>query len=566
MTTEAVTPMTAEERSLANAHYLASEMERLRLLLRRRILWLRKLWQREAPQEHPGWAITDHETDLLLLGNERDAELAFYRDDSDAQQITRLIQQLSAQIEALREEMRAEGRPAALDTLASVFGLSAFERDVMLLCLASELDPAFERLYAYVQDNATRNHVTPYLALTLLAVGESQEFERASLLPGSSLRRWRLLTAEPAEPGGAFLAYKLRLDERIAAYLLGMNYLDPQCRSVLHAAPESRSFRCHSEIVTQLAEWLRTGPRPHPAINLIGSPDSGQLAIARALCAALGLNLLLLDPQALQTVSEKDDLLSLLEREAVLMNLLFFLDADSLALENSAGAMAKLERFAAPLILASRNRLQWERHTLAVPVVRPNAGEQAALWREALNGYSQSCAGDIEALAEQFDFGPQAITTAVLHAENLSQLRSSGQLRVSCDDLWQACRQQAAPELEYLAQRINPGYDWDDIVVPAEVQRQLEEITAQVSQRHHVYQSWGFGQKLSRGRGISALFSGASGVGKTMAAEVMARHLNLDLYRVDLAGVVSKYIGETEKNLRCVFDAAERSGAIPVLR
>lgn len=130
------------------------------------------------------------------------------------------------------------------------------------------------------------------------------------------------------------------------------------------------------------------------------------------------------------------------------------------------------------------------------------------------------------------------------------------------DDLWQACRDLSAWRIDGLAQRLKPCYTWDDIVLPSDLMRQLREIANQVSARPIVYESWGFGARLPRGRGISALFSGPSGTGKTMAAEILANSLNLDVYRIDLAGVVSKYIGETEKNLRNVFDAAEQSGAI----
>ena len=107
-----------------------------------------------------------------------------------------------------------------------------------------------------------------------------------------------------------------------------------------------------------------------------------------------------------------------------------------------------------------------------------------------------------------------------------------------------------------------PVWGWNDIVVGDDVRRQLRELASQVEHRGRVYEPWGFGTKLGRGRGITALFAGPSGTGKTMAAEILARHLRLDLQRIDLAGVVSKYIGETEKNLRRVFDAAEASGAI----
>jgi SpoVK/Ycf46/Vps4 family AAA+-type ATPase len=165
-------------------------------------------------------------------------------------------------------------------------------------------------------------------------------------------------------------------------------------------------------------------------------------------------------------------------------------------------------------------------------------------------------------VAQQFHFGPADLERVVAAARHRARLRGAGDEPLDDADLWQSCRLRAGRSLENLAQPITPCYDWADIVLPDDVQRQLWEIAQQVAQRHRVYENWGFGAKLSRGRGISALFAGPSGTGKTMAAEILARHLALDLYRIDLAGVVSKYIGETEKNLRRVFDAAEESGAV----
>ena len=199
---------------------------------------------------------------------------------------------------------------------------------------------------------------------------------------------------------------------------------------------------------------------------------------------------------------------------------------------------------------------------MPVAVSRPDASSQAELWTRTLGASAQGLQGDLEAIVEQFDLGPAGIARAAALAMDQAALRAPAHPEIGSGDLWEACRRQAGPQIGQLARKIEPCYDWNDIVVPGEVLRQLHEITGQVANRHHVYQNWGFGKKLTRGRGISALFSGASGVGKTMAAEVIAHDLKLDLYRIDLAGVVSKYIGETEKNLRSVFDAAERSGAI----
>ncbi|HEX8096684.1 MAG TPA: ATP-binding protein, partial [Pyrinomonadaceae bacterium] len=174
-----------------------------------------------------------------------------------------------------------------------------------------------------------------------------------------------------------------------------------------------------------------------------------------------------------------------------------------------------------------------------------------------------SANGAIERIVQQFDFGPRDVAETVAAARGYAALRADGGDPVlASDDLWRACREQAGWRLDELAQRIPPCHTWDDIVLPDDTFRQLQEIAAQVANRAKVYEEWGFGAKLNRGRGINALFAGQSGTGKTLAAEILANHLDLSLYRIDLSGVVSKYIGETEKNLRKVFDAAEQSGAI----
>ncbi len=542
-------------------------MERLRLLVRRRVLWLRKHWQRDSPQSYIGWAITDHEADILLARKNKQEELHFYESEPEAKELSARLDEASLGLAALREEMQEAGAPASFDILASQFELTAFERDVLLLCLGPELDPALERLYAYLQDDATRRFATPNLALSLLADGPAHEElcvpERASFRPGAPLRRWRLVTFEASGATGPLIGRTLRIDERLVDYLLGVNRLDERCRGVVRSAPAAPLASGQHEVAARLSQWLGAGANRLKLLNLVGEPDSGRLAIAQAVCAQASVNLLILDTHALYSAgAERGELIALLEREAILLGLIFYLDQDGLKPEEAHVLLRELECCSARMIIASRERLSCERETLAVHVARPDASAQSEVWRKALGESARSLNGEIDSIVEQYDFSPGAIVRTVALAEDQAALRMTGEATVSGEDLWQACRQQSAPQLEQLAQKVIPCYDWDDIVVPADVLRQLHEITAQVAHRHLVYQDWGFGKKLNRGRGISALFSGPSGVGKTMAAEVMAHHLRLDLYRIDLAGVVSKYIGETEKNLRSVFDAAERSGAI----
>jgi winged helix domain-containing protein/ATPase family protein associated with various cellular activities (AAA) len=561
--TATLAAMTGEEWKTANSSYLVAEMERVRLLLRRRILWLRQHWRRDTTSSHLSWAISDHEAEGLLSAEDLQEEFAFYQSDPDAREVGALLEKSRLQISAQRQELQDSGAAAAVDVLSARFGLNSFERDVVLLCLAPELDPSFERLYAYVQDDATRKFSTPYLALTLLSTGRDFALlNHGALLPSGPLRRWGLITTESAS-SGAKSGSALRIDERMVDYLLGFNRLDERCHRLVRPPSGALVPICHGEFISRLAEWLGAGSNRLTLLNLVGHADCGRSAIAEVACHEAALNLLVLNSQALYSAgAERTELIGILEREANLLGLVFYLDQDELKREEAHTLLTELARCAVPLIIASRERVSCEREILAVQVTRPGASEQSELWRRALGNSAASFNGGIDSLVEQFDFGPRGIARTVALAENQSKLRTSGDDALSLADIWQACCQQTAGQLEQLAQKVEPCYDWDDIVVPSEVLRQLKEITGQVAHRHLVYQGWGFGKKLNRGRGISALFSGASGVGKTMAAEVMAHDLKLDLYRIDLAGVVSKYIGETEKNLRSVFDAAERSGAI----
>jgi hypothetical protein len=281
----------------------------------------------------------------------------------------------------------------------------------------------------------------------------------------------------------------------------------------------------------------------------------------------LGLHLYILDYRQVPAPGpERQDTLRLLEREAVLARLAFYLDTSEVdpADRPAAASVGDLmERLGAFVTVGSRERWHTEREAITVSVSKPGARPQRALWREALARLEHSVDGQIESIVQQFDLGPTAIARVVAAAHSRAGLRTpGGSARLTPEDLWQACREQAGCHLDGLARRLIPCHTWEDIVLPEDILGQLREIAAQVAHRPQVYEAWGFGARLSRGRGISALFSGPSGTGKTMAAEILANHLRLDLYRIDLAGVVSKYIGETEKNLRRVFDAAEESGAI----
>jgi len=311
------------------------------------------------------------------------------------------------------------------------------------------------------------------------------------------------------------------------------------------------------------ATWLRPARGPRPIVHLYGDAWHDARDVVAAAARSIGLQPWVLAADALPAEPADAETVSRAwQREAALSGGALLIEDDEM--ESGETSRAAFLRFVDGLngavALASRERRPLGRRAVVLlDLSRPRTAEQIAMWRGALGPVADSLNGRIEELGTQFRLRRPAIDAAVVDARARSAANDDDELG---NALWDACRRQTRPRLEELAQRIEPAASWDDLVLPAAEKQILRDIAAHVRQRATVYETWGFARRGSRGLGISALFAGASGTGKTMAAEVLATEMRLDLYRIDLSAVVSKYIGETEKNLRRVFDAAEDGGAI----
>ena len=551
----------------ANQAYLRAELSRLCLLLQRKVRWLRHTWQHDALGAGQGLVISEGLADRLLAGDATEAERLFYDADAPSVAITRSLGSLEADLAARRQGAVTPGNVPALEILARRFGLGPFDRHLLLLCLAPEEDPAFATLYAYAQDDAHARYPTVHLALSLLGP-DGQQGPREAILSTGPLRRFRMVHV--LEGAGALprSLQPLHIDERVADYLRGVNRLDESLAHILRAVPPAPVAGAHRELVDELVRWAQCAPveEPWPLFNFTGAPGAGQRAVAREFCAHLGLELYELDPRRLPVQdAERYQLVHLMEREGVLSRLAIYVDGTDLDPADRSAMMAArdcLEHAGGVVCVGSRARWALDRHTIHVVVPRLDPMAQRQIWTTCLNGATPAVVDHLDGIVQQFDLGPHAIMQALTAARATARRRSGVTSALAGSDLWHACREQVGWRLGELAQRLAPGATWEDIVLPADVLAQLHEIADQVATRSQVYEAWGFAARLARGRGISALFSGPTGTGKTMAADILANHLRLDLYRIDLAGVVSKYIGETEKNLRNVFDGAEESGAI----
>jgi AAA+ superfamily predicted ATPase len=447
--------------------------------------------------------------------------------------------------------------PPALERLCHAFGLSRCERAIVLLCAGVELDAAFARIVAAAQSDSRQSFPTVGLAMAAFP-----EPHWSALSPSAPLRRWRLIEVNGAE---SVTAGRIRLDERVLHYLVGVAHLDDRLAGLVDIVPSSGelppSQQAHVDRIVKL--WSSGTEAVLPLVQLCGDEGRSKHDVAAAACAALGLELYSIPAHALPAhPAELDAFIRLWQREAVLSGCGLLIDCQDGEAGDAARQTAAVGRLVEELrgvvLLSARGRRRvFRRPTLTVDVAKPNAGEQRALWRNFLGAAAANLNGKLARLGAQFNFDASAIRAVcagALHGESTPyELGNS---------LWESCRAQARPQLDELAQRITATASWDDLVLPESQKQMLREIAIHVRRRAQVYEEWGFATAGARGLGISALFAGPSGTGKTMAGEVLANELGLDLYRIDLSQVVSKYIGETEKNLRRVFDGADEGGAI----
>jgi SpoVK/Ycf46/Vps4 family AAA+-type ATPase len=489
-----------------------------------------------------------------------------------------------ADSERERDEIRdpigpgGESETTRLARLTRLAQLSSFELDCLLICLAPELDPRYERLYAYIQDDVTKRRPNVDLVLNLLCRSiESKIAGRQRFLPSAPLVRHRLLQVfdDPSQPHPTLLGRYLKVDERIVNFLLESDEPEARLASYLQRVEPKNGLEDlimtgdRRKRLRLLAQ--RHGEAPGLVLYLQGPYGGGRQATAEALCREMNLALLVADGMRLAGSAEAEfqTLVQLLSREALLQSsAIYWADFDRLLAEDKSTLLAVLlrELDAQDRVVFLSGETAWDpKDELCNPVylrlefTRPPSTERMLLWSRAFDQKEQV---DLEGIANKFRFTPGQIWDAVATARNLACWRDAETARVTTADLYEACRLQCNRKLSALARKIKPNYQWDDIILPTDRVQQLREICNSVKYRSVVYDQWGFDKKLSLGKGLNILFAGPPGTGKTMAAEIIAGELALDLYKIDLSSVVSKYIGETEKNLSRIFNEAESSNAI----
>ncbi|MDT7797382.1 MAG: hypothetical protein QOI78_815 [Actinomycetota bacterium] len=559
-----------------NFEHLEDELRRLDLRIRLRLASA-SLRNEEFPEAQAARTvyITREEVDWLLAPGAGGAL-------RQPEQERAALERLSAEIDDRVRLSRREGVGLALPLLSELFGLSTSESAAVVVCLAPELRRKYDRLFAYLQDDLTRSRPSVDLVLELLYPEERDRWAaRPAFAETAPLLRTGILRAadDPQSPSGSSgLARFLTLDPRICRFLLGSAEPDERLagRARIQGPPAAApADPALAESVWRLASHHLRHDDPDRrgvVLHLHGPAGAGKLELAARTSDRLGLALLSLDARILAGLgTEGESLLRPAFREGLLRGAALHLSgADVLWREDARPLLATLTAAVADygwLVFltgesapAGGARFPGSRFQ-AVAVGLPDVPAAADLWRHALAGHTAEPQRWAAELADRYRLPPARIRAAVeLAADHV--LMEPEPRALALADVAAACRQQSNRELGRVAVKVALRSGWDDLVLPDDRLDRLREICDQVRQHHRVFGGWGFGAKLGHGKGLSVLFAGPPGTGKTMAAEVLAHDLGLDLYKVDLSGVVSKYIGETEKNLGRIFDEAATGNAI----
>jgi hypothetical protein len=483
-------------------------------------------------------------------------------------------QSLTAEIATVRALLsRRAGQPieaqpnassdiaSALDLACERLELSSFERKIVVMCAAVELDASFASLCAQAQGDPARAY--PSFGLALSAFDDAHW---SALAPAGSLRRWGLIEVQR---GVSITLAALRIDEALLHELTGVSELDTRLAAFVLPIDVSESLiPTHDRIAEEIAGVfnLVIPGRPAPCILLVGNDDQGKQQVAAHAFARLGMGTYAMDASSLQGPADDIETRARAwEREARLRLAGLFIDAYEVPEPLERDGLGRfLDRFATPVVIGTRHPLKCGRRLIHIlEVTKPTRFEQRELWWYALSvirgepvaAETSVLHAAIKRMTTHFDLDAAAIEAIVQRAA----AQPDGPIG---QRIWNAARGASRNELSEIAQRLDGQPDWADLILPEDQLETLRDIIAHARNRTVVHDDWGMGERHERGLGLGALFHGPSGTGKTMAAEVLGTEMDLDVYRVDLSQLVSKYIGETEKNLRRVFDAAEDGGAI----
>jgi AAA+ superfamily predicted ATPase len=444
--------------------------------------------------------------------------------------------------------------PPAIQAICNLFNLTPFERSVLLLCAGVELDGEVAQLCSNAQRNPRWSYPTFGLALAAFP-----NADWSALLPKSPLRRFRLVSfcSDSSIP---IASRPLHIEERVLHYLTGISYLEKSLQLILRQVRDVVSLADSQKLLIDriLLVW-KSAKEELSQIQLLGDEEEVKVAVAKQACAKIGLGLWFMPSELMPSKSDDwERFVELWSREPALLGAGLYVSAEDVEYLMQKHILRYLEFIPGPIFVGLKRRVSiYGRSEVSIEVKKPEKTEQVKMWKCCLGDMVDNLSYPVSRLANQFTFGHSSILN--ICTEALDEMKNGADLS---EALWKTSRRISRQRVPNFAQHHDSTVELNDLVLPEHEKKILNEIAIRIEQRHKVFDEWGFKTGTQRGLGITALFSGPSGTGKTLAAEALANKLQLDLFHIDLSAVVSKYIGETEKALRQLFDAAEEGGGI----
>ncbi len=557
----------------SDREYIADELKRFDLQI---MLNTAKEQDTEVPDQFAGMVLSAN--DVFNLLND---------DASRVKDETMLAEELAAFGEHIQRKLEAtiqNGIDLSLLRISKILNLSPFEERCIIICLAPEIDRKYEKVYGYLQNDMTAVSPCIELIIKLLTAADDEKIAaRQYFDPQAPVMKYLMETGKDfMESRLPLIARPLKLDDWVVNSLLGFKVLDARLMNIAQLVPqvndtENKFLNGTEEKVVQFVNTYEKdeGEKPIHVFHFYGADGSGKKSHVTAVCQKLGHLLISVDAEKL-AMSElpAGEILRLLGRQSLLENAALCVENFDSLIDTEGRQHGKLKMLFEAIIGYSSltfllGEAPWSPADIkgqfafvGVEFGIPSSSDRRILWNKFGNDYRMSPDIDLDEFTEKFRFTQGQIQGALKFGENLAVWNSNGRAPVSPTELYTACQAQTNRKLGYLAPKIQANYSWDMLVLPPDQMAQMKEICSQVKYRGVVYEKWGFDRRLSLGKGLNVLFSGPPGCGKTMAAEVIANDLNLEIHKIDVSQIISKYIGETEKNLAKIFTAAETSNSI----
>ena len=548
--------------------YLQSELARIDVLIHREV----RRWQltgQNMDDNFRGLYVSDTDADALLQRPFSSSWGQNAPPDEVDQTFKDMFAYAEAQSQQFLQECMQQGTTPRLFYLASIFKLQRTDLDILLICLATNLDLKYERLFGYLQDDVTRKRPTVNLVLDLLGQPGVQRFNLwHHLMEDAPLFKYRLIEKISDQPKQSLLTHTLHVDETLVSWLLG-HYAPASELGFSARLAYPQTNETDLLLTDRILGSLDVSTLSNHTLVFFGPDHARKDAAARMVAASLDHPLLSTNLEEIDRESVSLELsLKLALRDAQLNQAIpFFSGWDVLLGEDNtlpAVYLHILSEYDGIKLIAGN--LQMQPHTMSDQHAflwynfdQPLYRQRRKVWGHFLEAYTQEPRLELDAVAGQFLLTAAQIRDAYLTARDAAAQRGE---RITSEDLFAAARAYSNRRLVNLAKKIEPRYGWDDIILPADQINILHEIINTVRTRPIVLEEWGVREKLASSSGVATLFAGPPGTGKTMGAEIIAHELGLDLYKIDLSTVVSKYIGETEKNISKIFEEAETSNAI----